>query len=264
MLRFAANLTTLFNDLDFLERFEAAAAAGFSAVECQFPYEHDKKEIAARLKANGLIMVLHNMPAGDWAAGDCGIACQPEHVDEFRQGVDRAIDYASSLGCSQVNCLAGVSPDDSVTDVVEATLLENLNYAGEKLQAAGIRLLIEPINKQDRPGFYLNTTDQALALIERSRTANLWLQCDVYHMHRMGENITQSLQRALERMAHVQISDSPGRCEPGAGEIDFPFLFDYLDEIGYQGWVGCEFTPSGHSSDGLDWYRHLRATDIGT
>ena len=260
MLRFAANVTTLFNEFAFLERFDAAADAGFSAVECQLPYGHDKGAIASRLQANNLTMVLHNMPAGNWAAGECGIACLPDRVEEFRSGVELAIEYATALGCDQVNCLAGIASSDLDSEVLRATFLENLELAGEKLDRAGIRLLVEPINTLDRPGFFLNRLSQGLELIRQSKTLNLWLQFDAYHMQIMEGDLASSLKMSLDKIAHIQISDNPGRHEPGTGEIDFPFLFDYLDQIGYQGWVGCEYVPRGHTRDSLGW---LQAYQLG-
>jgi len=253
MPKFAANLTMLFNELPFLDRFAAAREAGFSGVEFLFPYEHPASEIAARLADNGLTQVLHNLPAGDWGAGERGIAILPERKKEFREGVDRAVAYARELSCRQLNCLVGIVPEGSDGRLLHHTLVDNLAYAAGELAREGIRLLVEPVNTRDIPGFYLNRTDQALALIEAVGSDNLHLQYDIYHMQVMEGDLARTIERNLPRIAHVQLADNPGRHEPGTGEINYPFLFRHLDAIGYDGWVGCEYKPATDTVAGLGW-----------
>lgn len=257
MPQFAANLTMLFTELPFLDRFERAAKAGFSAVEFLFPYAWPAAEIKARLEAHGLKLVLHNLPAGDWDAGERGIACHPERVDEFRAGVARAVDYATALGVPQLNCLAGkVLPGlDNVT--LRCTLVANLRHAAAELKRAGLKLLIEPINTFDIPGFYLSRTDQALAILDEVGADNAFLQYDLYHAQRMEGELAATLQKHLARIAHVQLADNPGRHEPGTGEINYEFLFAHLDRIGYRGWVGCEYKPATTTEAGLGWRQRL-------
>ncbi|MFT4268131.1 MAG: hydroxypyruvate isomerase [Xenophilus sp.] len=259
MPKFAANLTMLFTELPFMQRFEAAAKAGFEAVEYLFPYPFDRNELAAALKASGLVQVLHNLPAGDWDAGERGIACHPGRVNEFREGVAQAIAYASTLGCPQVNCLAGRLPQGVGADEARATLVQNLRYAAKALQAADIRLLIEPINTFDIPGFFLTRTDQALALIDEVDSANLFVQYDIYHAQRMEGELGRTLARHLARIGHVQLADNPGRGEPGTGEINYPWLFRHIDAIGYTGWIGCEYKPRTTTAEGLGWLKTLSA-----
>jgi len=253
MPRFAANLTMLFNEVDFLDRFAAAAAAGFRAVEYLFPYDYDKDRLAEKLAENGLSQVLHNLPAGDWAAGERGIACLADRVGEFQDGVGRAIDYASALGCPRVNCLAGLAPDGADPDALRQTFIENLRFAVQELEKVDITLLTEPINTRDIPGFFLNRSDQALAIIAEAGSANLKLQYDVYHMQIMEGDLAPTIERNLAVIGHMQIADTPGRHEPGSGEIDYGFLFDFIDECGYDGWIGCEYKPRTTTEAGLDW-----------
>ncbi len=255
MAKFAANLTMMFNEVDFLDRFEAAANAGFKAVEYLFPYDYDKDQVAERLKEHGLTQVLHNMPAGDWDAGDRGNACQPDRVGEFQEGVGRAIEYAKALGCQQINCLAGIPPSGVESDALLETFVHNLKFAAAKLKDAGITLLIEPINIRDIPGFYLINTGQARAIIQQVGSDNLKLQYDIYHMQIMEGDLAPTIESNLDIIRHVQIADNPGRNEPGTGEINYPFLFDFLDEKGYDGWIGCEYRPLTTTEAGLDWIR---------
>jgi hydroxypyruvate isomerase len=253
MPRLAANLSMLFGEVPFLDRFAAAAKAGFAAVELQFPYEYPRDDLRARLHASGLQLVLHNLPPGDWAKGERGIACHPDRVDEFRAGVDRAIEYATALACPQLNCLAGIAPAGVPAQTLRATLAANLLFAAEKVKSAGIRLLIEPINVHDVPGFYLNRSRQALELIDEVGSDNLYLQYDIYHMQRMEGELANTIKANLGKIAHVQLADNPGRNEPGTGEINFRFLFGWLDAIGYRGWVGCEYRPATTTEAGLGW-----------
>lgn len=257
MPRFAANLTMLFTERPFLERFEAASQAGFKAVEFLFPYAWPAADIKALLDKHQLQLVLHNLPAGDWDAGERGIACHPKRMQEFRDGVTRAIAYATELGVKQLNCLIGKVPDDASQLQIDQTVIENLRFAAHELKKHGIRLLIEPINTFDIPGFYLHNTAQALVLIEKVGSDNLFVQYDIYHMQRMEGEIASTLQKQLSRIAHVQLADNPGRNEPGTGELNYRFLFKHLDAIGYDGWIGCEYKPAAKTEDGLGWIQSL-------
>lgn len=253
MPNLAANLTMLFNEVEFLNRFEAAANAGFKGVEYLFPYDFSKDELSVRLKDNGLVQVLHNLPAGDWAGGERGIACHPNRVEEFKDGIEKAIDYATALGCKQVNCLAGIVPEGVSADIVRVTFVENLKYAADKLKAVGIKLLVEPINTRDIPGFYLSKTQQALDLIAEAGSDNIAVQYDIYHMQIMEGDLAPTMQKHLGMIGHIQMADTPGRNEPGSGEINYPFLFSHLDKIGYDGWIGCEYNPATTTLQGLSW-----------
>ena len=259
MPRFSANLTMLFTELPFLDRFAAARSAGFEAVEYLFPYDFPRQDLAARLRDNGLRQALHNLPAGDWAAGDRGIACDPARVHEFRAGVARAIEYAQALGCPQLNCLAGKLPAGAGRRQAHETLVENLRWAAGQLGREGLRLLVEPINTFDIPGFFLSRTEQAITVLDEVDSPHLALQYDVYHAQRMEGELAATIERQLHRIGHVQVADNPGRHEPGTGEIHFPYLFALLDRLGYAGWVGCEYKPAGDTVAGLGWRSSLAA-----
>jgi hydroxypyruvate isomerase len=258
MPRFCANLTMLYNEHDFIDRFAAAAADGFTGVEYLFPYARSKDELVAQLRSHGLTQVLHNLPAGDWATGERGIACLPGREGEFRDGVASATEYATALGCTQVNCLAGIPPKDAPAAEVRRIFVANLRHASSELGKAGIRLLIEPINTRDIPGFYLTHSAQAIEIIDEVGSENLSLQYDFYHMQIMEGDLVPTFRRLKERIAHVQIADNPGRNEPGTGEIHYPFVFAALDEAGYAGWVGCEYKPRGRTGEGLAWFAPYR------
>jgi hydroxypyruvate isomerase len=257
MPRFAANLTMLFNEVPFLDRFARAADAGFKAVEFLFPYEFSVQEIKQRLDSSNLTLVLHNLPAGDWAAGERGIACHPDRTDEFREGVTRAITYAKALGVEQLNCLAGKAPAGASHDLLHRTFVENLRYAAAQLHKAGLKLLIEPVNTCDIPGFFLNRTAQAASILAETGAENAFLQYDIYHAQRMEGELAVTVQKYLPRIAHIQCADNPGRNEPGSGEIHYPFLFAHLDRIGYRGWIGCEYKPASTTAAGLGWRQRL-------
>ena len=259
MPRFAANLSMLYPEHGFLDRFAAAAADGFEGVEYLFPYDFAKDELAELLSRNGLTQVLHNLPAGDWNAGERGIACLPDRVGEFQDSVGRAVEYATALGCRQVNCLAGIAPPDASAGRIEQTFVENLKFAARVLGDAGIRLLVEPINTRDIPGFYLNHSHQAASVIEAVGSANLFIQYDFYHMQIMEGDLAPTFSRLKDRIAHLQLADTPGRHEPGTGEINYPFLFGHVDAEGYGGWIGCEYRPKAGTSEGLGWLRDYRA-----
>ena len=257
MPKFAANLTMLFTEVPFLDRFERAARAGFSAVEFLFPYAFPTAEIQARLKGNGLQLVLHNLPAGDWAAGERGIACHPDRVDEFRAGVAKAIEVGTALGVPRLNCLAGKVPIGAADAVLRATFVANLRFAAAELKKAGLKLLIEPINTFDIPGFYLNRTAQALAILDEVGADNAFVQYDIYHAQRMEGEIAATLARHLARIDHIQLADNPGRNEPGTGELNWAFLFAHLDRLGYAGHIGCEYKPATTTEAGLGWRQQL-------
>jgi hydroxypyruvate isomerase len=260
MPQFAANLTMLFNEHPFLDRFEAAAKAGFQAVEFLFPYDFKAEDIQARLDAHGLKLVLHNLPAGNWAAGERGIACHPARIAEFREGVLTALDYAAVLGTPQMNALAGIKPADVTDETARATLLGNLKFAADKLAERGIKLLMEPINTFDIPDFFVNRTPQALVLINDVHamgSRNLFLQYDIYHAQRMEGELGATLTHALPFIGHIQLADNPARNEPGTGEINYRYLFGLLDRLGYSGHIGCEYKPHdagpGGTVAGLGW-----------
>jgi len=255
MPKFNANLTMLFNEVDFLDRFGAAKNAGFKGVEYLFPYAHRKQDLVERLQANGLAQVLHNLPAGDWAKGERGIACLTDRIDEFQEGVGQGIEYAQALQCPQLNCLAGIAPKNIDPLRIRDTLIRNLQFAAARLKAAGIRLLLEPCNTRDIPGFFLNRSQQALEIIDAVGSDNLFLQYDIYHMQVMEGNLAATIQRNLARIHHLQLADNPGRHEPGTGEINYPFLFEVIDQLGYSGWIGCEYKPAKSTVGGLGWIR---------
>jgi hydroxypyruvate isomerase len=259
MPRFSANLTFLFTELPFLDRLGAARRAGFRGVEYMSPYGEAKGDIAARLRDDGLSQVLFNLPAGDWGAGERGIAILPDRVEEFRRGVAQAIDYAKALDCGLINCLAGVAPKGADAGALRATLVANLSYAAGELAKENIKLLIEPINTRDIPGFFLTRSAQALGLIEEVGSGNLFVQYDIYHMQIMEGDLARTIETNLSHIAHVQLADNPGRHEPGTGEIAYPFLFGHLDRIRYSGWVGCEYKPLTETLAGLGWFEAYRS-----
>ena len=255
MPKFAANLTMLFTEHPFIERFDRAAAAGFDAVEFLFPYAEDVPAIREALTRNGLTQVLFNLPAGDFAAGERGFANDPERIGEFRDGVSRALEIAAMLDCERLNCLVGLTLPDVPLDVQWATTAENLAYAAEQAGQTSIRQLIEPLNRVDTPGFLIGTTEEGLRLIDQSGQPNLMLQYDVYHAQRVEGNLTATLREQLARIGHVQVADSPARNQPGTGEINYPFVLNALDEMGYDGWVSLEYKPLGKTEDTLGWLR---------
>jgi hydroxypyruvate isomerase len=253
MPKLAANLTMLFNEVAFLDRFAAAAKAGFKGVEYLFPYEYDKNLLREKLADNKLTQVLHNLPAGNWAGGERGIGCHPDRIAEFEAGVDKAIEYATALGCKQVNCLAGIRPPHLDPNDARETFIKNLQFAAPRFKAAGIKLLIEAINTRDIPGFFLNNTRQAVDIIKAVGSDNLFVQYDIYHMQIMEGDLAPTIEKHLKLIPHMQLADTPGRHEPGTGEINFDFLLGFIDKIGYQGWIGCEYKPAGKTVDGLGW-----------
>jgi hydroxypyruvate isomerase len=254
MPRFCANLSFLFTDVAFFARFARAAHAGFRGVECMFPYAHNVGELARLLREHRLTLVLHNLPAGDWDGGERGIACLPGREAEFRAGVEQGIDYARQLGCAQLNCLAGLAPAGVAEEDIRTTFKANLRHAARRLGENGIRLLIEPINSRvDLPGFWLDTPAKALGWLAELAEPNLWLQYDIYHAQIMEGDLARTIETHLGRIAHFQLADSPGRHEPGTGKINYPYLFELLDRLGYAGWIGCEYKPQAGTEAGLGW-----------
>lgn len=253
MPRFSANLSLLYTEHAFVERIAAARRDGFAAVEFQLPYAHRQEELAEALHREKLEVVMFNLPAGDWAAGERGIACHPRRVQEFQDGIELAISYARSLSCPRLNCLAGLRPVDASEERLRETLIENLRFAAFALEHAGIELMLEPINSRDMPGFLINTTYQAMEIIDAVGSNNLRLQYDIYHAQVMEGNLARTLEQHLARIGHIQLADNPGRHEPGTGEINFPFLLGHIDRLGYQGWIGCEYLPLTTTTAGLGW-----------
>ncbi|MDO3721229.1 hydroxypyruvate isomerase [Marinobacter sp. chi1] len=254
MPRFAANLSMLFTEFEFTERFAHARNAGFEGVEYLFPYPYQKEQLASLLKDHGLTQVLFNLPPGDWDAGERGIACLPDRVAEFREGVDQAIEYARALDCRQVNCLAGLRPPSLSEEDAWQTLQANVSYAAEKLSAEGITLCLEAINSRvDMPGFVLDTSGKVLALMEAVDADNVRLQYDLYHMQIMEGDLIRSMECLLPWIGHIQFADNPGRHQPGTGEINFSNVFAAIDRLDYDGWVSAEYRPSGDTGASLGW-----------
>ncbi|MDX5439643.1 MAG: hydroxypyruvate isomerase [Alteromonadaceae bacterium] len=256
MPRFVANLSMLFTEVPFLERFARARAAGFTAVEYLFPYDWPAEQLAEQLREQGLTQVLFNLPPGDWQAGERGIACLPDRVEEFRAGVDQGIAYARVLGNRQLNCLAGLKPADLDGQIAWETLVANVQYAADRFAEAGLTLCLEAINSRvDMPGFMLDTTGKVMALIEELDADNVRLQYDVYHMQIMEGDVIRTMECLLPWIGHIQFADNPGRHEPGTGEINFSNVFAALDQMGYQGWLSAEYRPSLVTEDTLSWFR---------
>ncbi|RDE24708.1 hydroxypyruvate isomerase [Motiliproteus coralliicola] len=258
MPKFCANLSLLFTEHPLEQRFQAAADAGFDAVEIQFPYSLSAAELQQQLHSAKQQLVLINLPAGDWQAGERGIACLPERDQEFRDGVEQALAYAIATGCRQINCLAGIRPATLSADAALEIMAERCRYAAIKLDHQGIQLNIEAINSFDIPGFLINNSSLALELIERIGQDNVRLQYDLYHMHRMEGPVLERLAQLLPKIGHIQLADHPGRHEPGTGEIDYPALLAELDRLGYTGRVALEYNPKQSTLAGLDWLAPYR------
>lgn len=260
MPKFAANLTMLFTEVPFMERFAQARAAGFTHVEYLFPYPFPAADLRAALDKNGLKQVLFNLPAGDWAAGDRGIAAQPGRSEEFRAGVPKALEYARVLGVNRLNCLVGKRVAGRSDDEHWQTVVQNVRFAATALAAQGIELVVEPINHYDIPGFFINRTEQALRLIDEVGQPNVRVQFDLYHAQREEGEVTATFRKHIARIGHVQIADNPGRNQPGTGELNFPFLFRELDAAGYTGWVGLEYIPKPDTVASLGWMKAMGVT----
>jgi 2-dehydrotetronate isomerase len=269
MPRFAANLSMLYPELAFMDRFEAAARDGFEAVEYLFPYEHDAAELAARLRAHGLQQVLFNAPPGNWDAGERGVACLPGREQEFRDGVTRALKYAEVLRCPRVHVMAGLLPEGQERSALRSTYVDNLRWAAREAAKQGVKVLIEPINTRDIPRFFVNRQDNAHGLLAEIGESNAQVQMDLYHCQVVEGDVAMKIRQYLPtgRVGHFQIAGVPQRHEPDLGEMNYPFLFSVIDEVaascGWQGWVGCEYRPArgaqpGGTSEGLAWMRRLR------
>lgn len=254
MPRFAANLSMMFNEAPFLDRFALAAKAGFKGVEFLFPYEHPAAEIAARLRDNGLQQVLFNAPAGDFGKGERGMAAIPGKQAAFRESIKLALEYATTLACPRLHIMAGLKPEGVAHDTLTAVYGANLAYAAEECAKAGVKPIIEPINHRDIPGFFLNTTDQAAAIIAAVGPEKLGMQFDLYHCQITEGDVVKRVEKHLPLIAHMQVADTPGRHEPGTGEVNWPFVFKTIDALGFRGWIGCEYRPAGETLAGLSWF----------
>jgi 2-dehydrotetronate isomerase len=255
MPNFAANLSMMFQEVGFLDRFAAAAKAGFRGVEFLFPYDFPAAEIGKRLRDHGLTQALFNLPPGDWAAGERGVAALPGREAEFRAGVAKAIEYAEALHCKTLHAMAGLWPAGKKKEEGQATYIANLQFAADEMAKHGITLVIEPINTRDIPGYYLNTTTEGIAILDRVARPNARLQLDLYHCQIMEGDLATRTRNLIPSVSHVQIAGNPGRHEPDVGEVNYPFLFDLLDELGYAGWIGCEYRPKAGTVAGLGWAR---------
>ncbi|GAB3648718.1 2-oxo-tetronate isomerase [Ramlibacter alkalitolerans] len=275
MPRFAANLSMLYPEHAFLDRFEAAARDGFQAVEYLFPYDFDAKELAARLQAHGLQQVLFNAPPGKWDEGERGLACLPGREQEFREGIVRALQYAETLNCPRVHVMAGLVPKDADRSALRPTYIDNLRWAAREAAKQGVNLLLEPINTRDIPGFFLNRQDEAHQLLSEISALNVQVQMDLYHCQIIEGDVAMKIRQYLPtgRVGHFQIAGVPMRNEPDLGELNFDYLFSVIDEVsaacGWDGWVGCEYRPArgaqpGGTSAGLGWMRKAPATGAGT
>jgi hydroxypyruvate isomerase len=253
MPRFAANLTMMFNEVPFLERFRAAAVAGFTAAEFLFPYEHTPEEVASAAKAAEIEIVLFNMPAGNWGAGERGITGLPGREEEFRAGVDKALVYAKALGVPRLHAMAGIAPAGADLAACKSTLIANLKYAAEKLAAEQITLLLEAINTRDMPGFLVSTQKDSHAICAEVGAPNLKMQMDLYHMQIMEGDLATTLKKYASECGHIQIAGCPERHEPDTGEVRYEYLFKVIDAMGYAGWLGCEYRPAGKTTEGLLW-----------
>jgi hydroxypyruvate isomerase len=262
MPRFAANLSFLFSELDFLDRFAAASQSGFTAVEYLFPYDYPKEQLAEQLYQHHLKQIVCNLPSGDWEAGERGIGCHPDRVLEFQDGLELGIEYALVLGCKQLNCLPGIMPPGACPLTMRDTLASNLRYAAARLAEHDIKLLIEPLNLHDYPDFFLYKSAQALAIIQEVNHPNVYLLYDVYHMQLMEGNLAGTIAANLPRIAHIQIGDVPGRHEPGTGEINYPYVFRQLDALGYEGWIGCQYIPLLTTREGLVWMHEYQCDPV--
>jgi 2-dehydrotetronate isomerase len=262
MPKFAANLSMMFNEVPFLSRFEAAANAGFTGVEYLFPYEFPAEVISAELRKYNLVNVLFNLPPGNWAAGDRGTTCLPGREDEFRAGLASAIEYAKQLNTMQVHAMAGIVPPNTSPALVDATYIANLKFATTELAEHGMSLLIEAINTRDMPGFHLTTQAQAYATLEAVGAQNLKMQMDLYHMQIMEGDLAVKLSKYAQHCGHVQIAGVPKRNEPNIGEVQYTYLYDHLDQIGYRGWVGCEYRPAGDTVEGLAWFNEISGRKV--
>ncbi|HGF6562307.1 hydroxypyruvate isomerase family protein [Providencia sp. PROV188] len=259
MAKFAANLSMMFNEVPFIQRFERAAQAGFKGVEYLFPYEEDADVIAGELKKHQLTQALFNMPAGNWGAGERGMASIPGREAEFAQGVQTALKYALALGCKQVHAMAGKVDEKFTPEEQKACFIKNIQHAADVMAEHGIRVLIEPINTRDMPGYFLTTQKQAEALLPEINRENVFIQLDLYHCQIMEGDLLKTIERLWGKFSHIQIASVPFRHEPDSGEVNYPWIFNQLDEMGYEGWLGCEYHPAGRTEDGLGWLKQANS-----
>ncbi len=253
MPNFAANLHWLFTELDFMDRFAAASIAGFKGVECLFPYDHVASDVAAKLADHGLSQALINAPPGDWVRGERGLGCLPDRQDEFRKGLKKSVCYAEAIGCKRIHAMAGIAPDGADPERLQDVFIDNLSFAAALAGETGIRVMIEPINRIDMPGYYLSRPDQAAVIIEAVASPHLRMQFDIYHVGMEGLDISGQIERHFPVIDHFQVARIPGRGEPIGGDVDYRALFGMIDELGFQGWIGCEYRPEGRTEDGLEW-----------
>lgn len=257
MPRFSANLSTLFPEHEFLDRFAAAAEAGFAAVEMQFPYPFPAGALAKAREAAGVTVAMFNFPPGDFEAGERGIACLPEREGEFRKDIVRATEYAEALDCTRINTLAGILPTGGDRKDALYSLANSLSYAAKVMAGRDTIVMLEAINDQAVPGYIVNRTSEAIAALDQAGHPNLYLQADIFHMATMGETIVPTLKKLAPRLGHIQFADHPGRHEPGTGKLDFKAIFEAIDASGYDGWVGAEYVPAGATADGLGWLKRF-------
>ena len=258
MARFAANLSMMFGEVGFVDRFAAAASCGFGAVEYQFPYAVDRRDLAAAARESRLPVILHNRPPGDFDKGERGYGCLAGRQAEFRDQVVLAIDYARAVGCTKIHVMAGIWPSGATEEDLTKVFVENLRYAGKETAKVGIDILIEPLSRPSAPNYFLCKSKQAIRIMDEARVPNLSLQYDAFHMQVMEGNLAPTIERLLPRIGHIQIADAPNRNEPGTGEINFPFLIAHIDRVGYKGWSGAEYKPAGETKAGLGWYAPYR------
>ncbi|MBO6519502.1 MAG: hydroxypyruvate isomerase family protein [Rhodospirillales bacterium] len=253
MPSFAANLSMMFNEVPFLERFGAASEAGFDAVEFLFPYDFPAPEVAAKLKEHDLVQALFNAPPGDWAAGERGISALPDRIPEFRESIEKALEYARALNCSTLHIMAGMMPDPAAYDEMRACYVENIRFAADACQAEGVTVALEPLNSRDVPGYLMPTSAAVAKVVEDVGRPNVGIQFDFYHVQIMEGDLAKRFEALLDDVVHVQISGVPERHEPNIGEINYTYLFNLIDRLGYSGYVGCEYNPLGATLDGLRW-----------
>lgn len=253
MPKLAANLSMMFTEVPFLERFARASEAGFKGVEYLFPYDHPAETVAAALRDNGLENALFNLPPGNWETGDRGLAAIPGREKDFEGLIDKALEYATVIGCPCLHAMAGIPADDANPYACQQTYVHNISVAAERCAPHGIKVLLEPINPRDIPGFYLNRQDAAIATLDSVGAGNAALQMDLYHCQIVEGDVAVKIRANIDRIAHFQIAGVPDRHEPDIGEVNYPYLFDVIDELGYDGWIGCEYRPKGETRDGLGW-----------
>ncbi len=258
MPRFAANISTMYGEMKFLERFAAVAASGFGAVEYQFPYAFDPRDVAAAARECRLPVILHNTPPGDFEKGERGLGILAGRQAEFRDQVTQAIDYARAVGCKKIHVMAGIWPQGATEEDLTRVFVENLRHAGREAAKVGIDILIEPLNRVSVPNYFLVKSKQAIRIMDEAKVPNLYLQYDVFHMQIMEGNLAPTMERHLKRIGHIQIADTPGRREPGTGEVNFPFIFGHIDRIGYAGWVGAEYNSATDTKATLGWFQPYR------